>query len=416
MVQGRRGRVQRFSDFLRENVLWLATLALLSFLSGFGQTYVIAVFSGEIRAEYGLSHAGWGAIYAVATTASGVVMLFAGGLADRFRVRHLGALSLLGLAVATLAMWAAEGWWSLLLALFLLRVFGLGMLPHTAITAVGRWFVASRGRAMTLVSGGFSLAEITLPLTFVLLMGVVDWRSIWLGMAVALVVAAPLVYRLLSLERTPASQTAGDSGATGRGGRMWVRAEVLRDPVFWWLVPTVMCPALWNTAFWFHQVHVAEVKGWSHAALVASFPAFTVAAVSASILSGWLVDRFGSARLLGLYQLPMALGYIVFAFAEVPVVGVVALFLLGLQGGAHGMLMSTLWAESYGTRNLGAIRSMLGALMVLGTALGPGLTGFLIDSGIDYVRQGWGVVAYVLVASVLAAFAGRRIRAELPRR
>ena len=103
MAQGRRGRVQRFSDFLRGNVLWLATLALLSFLSGFGQTYVIAVFSGEIRAEYGLSHAGWGAIYAVATTASGVVMLFAGGLADRFRVRHLGALSLLGLAVAALA-------------------------------------------------------------------------------------------------------------------------------------------------------------------------------------------------------------------------------------------------------------------------------------------------------------------------
>ena len=59
---------------------------------------------------------------------------------------------------------------------------------------------------------------------------------------------------------------------------------------------------------------------------------------------------------------------------------------------------------------------MLGALMVLGTALGPGLTGVLIDAGIDYVRQGWGVVAYVLAASLLALLAGRRIRAELPRR
>jgi len=72
-------------------------------------------------------------------------------------------------------------------------------------------------------------------------------------------------------------------------------------------------------------------------------------------------------------------------------------------------LSSTLWAEAYGTRNLGSIRAMMAAVMVLGSAIGPGLTGALIDYGIDYAQQGWGVGAYYLGASALAVLAARAL-------
>ena len=68
-----------FLTFLRENARWLGAGALLSFLSSFGQTYFIAIFAGEIRAEFGLSHGQWGGIYALGTGASAVLMLWAGG-------------------------------------------------------------------------------------------------------------------------------------------------------------------------------------------------------------------------------------------------------------------------------------------------------------------------------------------------
>ncbi|MCH9825026.1 MAG: MFS transporter, partial [Alphaproteobacteria bacterium] len=85
-------------SFLRLNVRWLAAGALLMFMSSFGQTFFISIFAGEIRAEFGLSHGEWGGIYALGTLASAIVMVWSGGLTDRFRVRTLGPVVLVCLA------------------------------------------------------------------------------------------------------------------------------------------------------------------------------------------------------------------------------------------------------------------------------------------------------------------------------
>ena len=75
--------------YLRENAPFLTTGAMLTFLSAAGQTFFISLFAGEIRLAFDLSHGAWGGIYMVGTTASAVVMLWAGGLTDKFRVRVL---------------------------------------------------------------------------------------------------------------------------------------------------------------------------------------------------------------------------------------------------------------------------------------------------------------------------------------
>ena len=71
---------------------------VLTFMSSFGQTFFISIFAGEIRAEFGLSHGEWGGIYALGTLASAIVMVWSGGLTDRFRVRTLGPVVLVCLA------------------------------------------------------------------------------------------------------------------------------------------------------------------------------------------------------------------------------------------------------------------------------------------------------------------------------
>src|SRR6056297_2027298 len=93
--------------FLRSNAPWLSAGVLLTFTSSFGQTFFISVFSGEIRAEFGLSHGAWGAIYAAGTFASAVAMLWAGQMTDVFRVRALCLVVLPFFAMACLAMAAA---------------------------------------------------------------------------------------------------------------------------------------------------------------------------------------------------------------------------------------------------------------------------------------------------------------------
>jgi len=393
-------------SFLRANAPWLLAGFLLTFASSFGQTFFIAVFAGEIRAAFGLSHGQWGGIYALATTASAAVMLWAGSLTDRFRVRHIGLAVLLGLALTAVLMARVSDTWLLIGAIFLLRLFGQGLMGHAAMVAMARWFVASRGRAVSVAGLGVALGEALLPVAFVALLGHYDWRILWLVAAMALVALAPVLWALLRNERTPQSFAAA-TGSAGMDGQMWTRKQVLRHPLFWLMVPALLGPAAWNTSFFFHQVHLAEAKGWGHVALVALFPLYTAMSVATMLLAGWLVDRFGSRRLAPFYLLPVAGGYLVFALAQGVPAGALGMVLMGLSAGMHVTMMATLWAELYGTRHLGAIRAMMGAVMVLGTALGPGITGWLIDQGISFPQQGYGIAAYFVVASLLAALAMR---------
>jgi len=389
------------SSFLTQNARWLVAGFALTFASSFGQTFFISVFAGDIRAEFGLSHGQWGGLYALATTASAAVMVFAGSITDRFRVRWIAPTLFVALGLAALSMSQVSAVWALGATLFTLRLLGQGMMGHTAMVAMGRWFVATRGRAVSIAGLGVALGEAALPVLFVALLGFYDWRFLWAGAGIALILVAPVLMGLLKQERTPQS-FGTDAGSFGLGGRMWTRRDVLRHPVFWAMVPTILGPAAWNTAFFFHQVHVADVKGWSHLTLVTLFPAFTLTAVGSMVLAGYLVDRIGSPRLAKLYLLPFALGYLIIASTQSPAAMALGMVLMGLSAGFHATLMTTLWAELYGTANLGAIRAMLGAVMVLGTAIGPGVTGVLIDYGLTFPQQGFGVATYFIAAAALA--------------
>ncbi|MDJ0628513.1 MAG: MFS transporter [Rhodobacter sp.] len=399
--------------FLRANAPFLAAGALLAFCSSFGQTYLISVFAGEIRAEFGLSHGDWGGIYTLGTTASAVAMIWAGIATDHFRARTLGAVVLAGLAFACLMMALAPGAWALPFVIFALRFAGQGMTTHIAVVAMARWFVASRGKAISVALMGFAVGEAFLPLAIVPLLGIAPWRMLWVGFAVFLLLVIPVLSRLLRLERTPQS-VAEESPASGMRGRHWRRPEALRHWLFWLVVPSIMAPSAFGTAFFFQQVHLAETKGWAHIELVSLFPLFTGTAIAAMLVSGWLIDRVGSARLMPFAQLPVAVGFIVLGMAEGLPLAAAGIVLMGLSQGALSTLSSAFWAEFYGTRYLGGIKALATAAMVLGSAIGPGLTGALIDFGIDFEDQMVGIAGVYAGAALLVAVGVTRARRLLP--
>ena len=101
-----------------------------------------------------------------------------------------------------------------------------------------------------------------------------------------------------------------------------------------------------------------------------------------------------------LYQLPLVAAFVIFATVSSGV-GMAAGFLcMAASVGAHSVLPSSFWAEVYGTRNIGAIKALVMAVMVFGTAVGPGLTGLLIDLGIDFGDQGYGIAVYFLLTTL----------------
>jgi MFS family permease len=403
-----------YMRFIRQNWLFLLAGFLLTFTSSYGQTYFISLFAGEIKGDFGLSDGQWGGIYTIGTTMSAVTMIWAGVLTDRFRVRALALLVMLGLSAACMAMAAVPNWIVLIFVIYALRLTGQGMMSQLGAVAMVRWFEATRGKALSLSSMGFAMGQAILPVVFVALFAVVHWRSLWVLAAVLVLITIPFILILLRQERTPQSM-ADDAQIAGMHDRHWTRAEMLRSGLFLLMIPMVIGPSAWGTALFFQQVHLVEVKGWQLVAFVALMPIYTVASVLATFVSGWAIDRFGVSRIVPIQMLPFGLSFAVLAYADTIAMAGVGMVIFGIGQGMQSTGASAFWPEYYGTRHIGAIKSVAAALMVFGSAIGPGVTGALIDLGITFPEQMLPIAVYYLIAAGLATYGVMRYRPTLNR-
>jgi len=265
---------------------------------------------------------------------------------------------------------------------------------------MARWFSAARGRALSISALGFSAGQAILPIIFVLLLEHMGWRLLWVIAACIAILGIPLLKGLLRKERTPQSM-ANENPSFGMDGRYWKRFEALRHPLFWCMVPTVLGPSAFNTAFFFHQVHFAELKGITHIALVAQFPLYTAVSVGAMLLSGWGLDKLGTPRLLPFIQVPMIAAFIIFALGSGTLTITLGFIMLGITAGAGTTLPGAFWAEFYGTKFIGSIKALATAVMVLGSAIGPGITGIMIDYGVGLETQFYWIAGYFALATIV---------------
>lgn len=392
--------------FLRDNARWVAGGFLLTFFSSFGQTFFISLSAGEIRADYGLSHGDFGAIYMLATLASAASLPQVGKIIDRISVSATVLLSAPMLALACVIMAWSRSLALLVLAIYLLRLFGQGMFTHIAMTAMGRWFAAQRGRAVSLTTIGVNLGEAVFPVSFVTIAALLGWRGSWLVAALVLMlVALPLVYQLMKVERVPQS-VAHDPGSPVE--RDWTRGEVVRDPLFWAVMSGVLAPAFIGTTIFFHQVYLSELRGWAPTVFATSFAVMSGMTIVFALVSGQLVDRFSAIKLLPTFLVPLSLSCFVLAFTDAAWGAYAFMALMGVSYGFASTLFGALWPELYGTRNLGGIRSLIVAFMVFGTAMGPGLTGTLIDHGVSYPGQIAAMGVYCGAISLVMALVSRK--------
>ena len=77
---------------------------------------------------------------------------------------------------------------------------------------------------------------------------------------------------------------------------------------------------------------------------------------------------------------------------------------MGLSSGATNPSFSSLWAELYGTKHLGAIRAAGAVLTVFASALGPIAVGASLDFKIPVAAIFWVCVFITIITSGLAWF------------
>jgi MFS family permease len=354
----------------------------MTFCSSFGQTFFLGIFNPFIREDLNLSHSEFGGIYSAATLVSSLTIIWLGKKIDDFKLRNFAIFVCISLFFAAVFMSQLSSLVHLLLAIFFLRLFGQGLMSHTSSTAMARYFDKNRGKALGVAWLGLSFGEGILPGLVIFLLNYLVWKKIWITIAVFLIVfVLPLIVFLLkNFEDNSVEQ---EQSKKSENIKNWTRQEVLKDLRFYFLLPAVLCPAFLITGIFINQIYLFENLNWGINFIAPSFTAYAIFSVISLQLSGFLIDKFSALKILPFYLIPMILGLLfslLFKFALSPVIFFI---LMAITNGTSNVLLTSTWSEMYGTKHLGAIRSITVSLMVFSTSLSPFLFGHLIDFGFD---------------------------------
>ena len=135
------------------------------------------------------------------------------------------------------------------------------------------------------------------------------------------------------------------------------------------------------TGVFVYQSFILSSKDWGPFVIAQSFMAYSILSVVTLFISGFLIDKFTSRKLLIYMNIPLLLSVFVLIFFNQSFTAFVFLGLIGISNGLANVLGSSTWAEIYGVKYIGSIKALTTALMVFATAFGTALFGILIDRG-----------------------------------
>jgi len=394
--------------FARSNPRFLGFGFFLAFLSSAGQTYFIGVFGSGIQADFGLDAGSWGRIYMMGTLVSALVINWSGSLIDRFDLRLFTTLTLLGLTCACLLMGSVTSPLLLVVAIFMLRQFGQGLTSHAGITSMARYHDADRGKAIALAAIGFAFGEAMLPVAGLYASQIWGWRQTYLVVAAVVSVSILLALWLLKGhgERHLVHSNALDKRAADSASRVdYTRRQMLSEVRFYLMLPAMMAPSMIGTALFFFPHEIAHAKGWSSLWVSGHYWLYSIVSVAVTIYSGVLIDRFSAKRILPFFLLPLGLALVVINLSDHNYLVWPFMILQGVTSGLYFTGLSALWAELYGARHLGAIKSMTNAVMVFSSALGPALVGSLLEWQISFLTITMILAGFCVFATVMLSYA-----------
>ena len=150
-----------------------------------------------------------------------------------------------------------------------------------------------------------------------------------------------------------------------------------------------------------NQSFIIESKSWGEYAIAQGFMFYSIFTVLTLFVSGFLVDKFTSRKILPYLNLPMLFGLVVLIFFNHSYSAFVFMGLLGVTNGLTNILVSSLWAEIYGVNYLGAIRALTGSFMVFATALATTVFGFLIDLSYSIESISLICAIYIVISTLI---------------
>ena len=375
---------------------------IFTFFSSFGQSFFLGLFNSSIRDTLSITQGQFGSIYASATLLSSFLLIWVGKKIDDIDIFKFAFFVTLLLSFSCFFFSKISSVIFLFIAIFLMRFSGQGVMSHTATTTISRYFTKSRGKALSTCWFGLSTAEFILPVLIVYLLTITTWQNIWISISILVLMFLPITsFFLIKKLNFESREETNEKDLKDRNIKQWKRIEVLKDYRFYIICLNMLAMPWIATGVFVYQSFITESKEWGVFVIAQSFMVYSILSVVTLLISGFLIDRFTSRKLLIFMNLPLMLSVIVLFYFNSTISAFVFLGLIGISNGFANVLGSSTWAEIYGVKHIGSIKALTTALMVFSTAFGTALFGLLIDKGFSIEDIALVSLVYMSISLIL---------------
>ena len=383
---------------------------IFTFFSSFGQSYFLGLFNSSIRETLSISHGQFGSIFASATLCSSLLLIWVGKKIDDVNVFKFAIFVTILLSFSCFFFSKISSVILLFIGIFLMRFSGQGMMSHTATTTISRYFTKSRGKALSVGWFGLSSAEFILPVLIVFLLTITNWETIWMIISFIVLIVLPIAsYLLVKNINLDSREITNEDENKEKNIKQWTRKEVIKDYRFYIINMNMLAMPWIATGTFVYQSFISSSKNWGQYVIAQSFMSYSVLTVVTLLISGFLVDKYTSRKLLIYMNIPLLLSVLVIIYFNSPISAFVFLGLIGISNGLANLLGSSIWAEIYGVKHIGSIKALTTALMVFATASGTALFGILIDKGFSIEKIAVVSGTYILSSIVLLFFIRKKL-------
>jgi sugar phosphate permease len=376
----------------------------------------LGVFFKPLQNEFGWSRTSLGGVQTTGRLVEGLAATFTGPLVDRYGARMLMPIGGTIVALSMLALTQATHLWQLYLFKGFLAGVGYTLMGDLVTgVSISKWFVKKRGRAQ-----GYSRAAsdasgmILLPLLVYTISGQ-GWRTGFVLFA-ALAIVFPVVPPLLLMRRSPEDLGLRPDGLnpndTGRSADskpegskedrshsgpepVWNISEVMRTKEFWMIAGVFSVSAMaWQGINVSLPSHIQDL-GYNSAALSAILSINFIVQTIAAFLMGYIAEYSHWSGIRTAPLILLGLGTYCFTLGKYPVLLWLAavLFRAGLAGTL--VMQEVVWANYFGRRSLGVVRSVGNVVVYVPGAIGPMVVNMAYDIAGSYT------VAFVAMAILI---------------
>jgi MFS family permease len=407
---------------------WLVAVAFVAqFVSVGSQNYVIGSFLKPMTTDLGWTRADFQLSRTVAQFVTAFIGFFIGAYVDRNGGRRL---MLIGIAVLGVAMFATswvQNEWQWLLLNGIALTAGASLAGNFVVNVtLSKWFVTQRGRMVGLASMGVSSAGVFLTPAATVLVDGVGWRMAWRILAVAAVVImipvslmmrrAPEDYGLHPDGRSDAEVAMGAGRAAAADfASSLTRNEAIRTRSFYLIVFGFGFGVLSSPVMLAQTIPYMTDAGYSRNMASLMITLTSIPALVTKPLWGYLGERMAPSKLIAIGFLTSAIALVIIVFAvkaHTNSMVYTGFFLLGFGWGGLIPLQEVVWADYFGRRYLGAVRSAGLPLSLLISASAPFLTTIYFDRVGNYDGAFLAAAGLAVLATVLVLMSKRPDRVE----